>query len=311
VEATDWNGIIVVRIENVPPPGLHGTHPFPETVTWSFRKDIMANPPASSKGTASTPGANGKTDKSAARSGPYDPQPGAAVKGKGRTGGATITAGAETQARRAERRPELIKTRREELRRMPAKRQRERLYTRAGLAAVAVLLVGAIGFSIYQWGQDNDLNQTISGIAHYSYPGGQHDDNFSAWTESPPVGGYHNNVWQNCGFYDKPVGSGNAVHSLEHGAVWITYKPDLPQDQIDKLKSIAESQDYILVSPYENQSSPIVVTAWDNQLQLQSADDKDLARFVHQFKGRAGEAPEAGAACSGGTSRRGAPDREC
>jgi hypothetical protein len=45
----------------------------------------------------------------------------------------------------------------------------------------------------------------------------------------PPAGGPHNPSWQNCGFYDELVRDENAVHSLEHGAVWITYQPDLPQ----------------------------------------------------------------------------------
>ncbi len=45
-----------------------------------------------------------------------------------------------------------------------------------------------------------------------------------------PVGGDHGPVLQNCGFYEEPVRNENAVHSLEHGAVWITYRPDLPVD---------------------------------------------------------------------------------
>jgi hypothetical protein len=45
------------------------------------------------------------------------------------------------------------------------------------------------------------------------------------YPQSPPVGGPHNPIWQNCGFYSKPVRDEYAVHSMEHGAVWITYSP--------------------------------------------------------------------------------------
>ena len=45
------------------------------------------------------------------------------------------------------------------------------------------------------------------------------------YPQTPPVGGPHNPIWQNCGFYSKPVRNEHAVHSMEHGAVWITYSP--------------------------------------------------------------------------------------
>ena len=50
----------------------------------------------------------GSTSATGGRSGPYDPKPGAAVKGKGRTGGAAVASAGETQARRAERRLRLL-----------------------------------------------------------------------------------------------------------------------------------------------------------------------------------------------------------
>lgn len=264
----------------------------------------MANPPTSPKGTGAAPGANGKTGKSSGHVGPYDPKPGAVVKGKGRSGTAAVNTAGEAQARRAERRPDLIKKRREDMRRMPEKRQKQKLYVRIGLGVIGVLLIAAIGYGIYQASANHDENQMPANVISYTdavWTDRSHDDNYTGWPDQdkhPPVGGTHAQVWQNCGFYDKPIGSGHAVHSLEHGAVWITYKPDLPQSEIDKLKGLAESQDYILVSPYANQPTPVVASAWDKQLDLQSPDDKDLERFINNFKNKGPEA----AACTGGTS---------
>jgi hypothetical protein len=265
----------------------------------------MANPPTSPKGTGSSPSANGKTAKQTGRAGPYDPKPGAAVKGKSRAGAAAVTTAGEQQARRAERRPDLIKKRREDLRRLPEKRQREKLITRLILGGAAVLLVAAIAFSINQWANDRDLNQIPDGTVAYTeavWTDRGHDDSYAGWPDldkHPPVGGIHSPTAQNCGFYPAPVGNSNAIHSLEHGAVWITYLPTLPQDQIDKLQQMAEEQSYILVSPYATQTSPVVATAWDHQLFLQSADDKDLDRFIRVFKNNRQYTPEYGAACSG------------
>lgn len=114
-----------------------------------------------------------------------------------------------------------------------------------------------------------------------------------------PAGGAHSAVWQNCGFYENEVRSENAVHSLEHGAVWITYSPDLPDDQINALRSFTNRLDKVLVSPVAGQSSKIVATAWANQLELDDAFDPRLEQFVNEFEGSLA-APEPGGACAGG-----------
>jgi uncharacterized protein DUF3105 len=59
------------------------------------------------------------------------------------------------------------------------------------------------------------------------------------YRQGPPVGGDHASIWQNCGFYSGPVRNETAVHSMEHGAVWITYRPGLPTEQVDKLRELA------------------------------------------------------------------------
>jgi Protein of unknown function (DUF3105) len=130
-------------------------------------------------------------------------------------------------------------------------------------------------------------------------PPGQHTEGNVDYAQSPPVGGPHNPVWQNCGFYGQPVRDENAVHSLEHGAVWITYRPDLPHNQIERLRDLARSQTYILVSPYPGLDYPVVASAWGKQLTLKSAEDPALERFIGAFR-QGPQTPEPGAACTGG-----------
>ncbi len=130
-------------------------------------------------------------------------------------------------------------------------------------------------------------------------PAGQHTEGEVDYEQSPPAGGEHNPVWQNCGYYAEPVRDENAVHSLEHGAVWITYSPDLSEDEVERLRDIAESQTYILVSPYEGLPSPVVASAWSKQLSLESAEDPDLERFIGAYR-QGPQTPEPGAVCTGG-----------
>jgi hypothetical protein len=91
------------------------------------------------------------------------------------------------------------------------------------------------------------------------------------------------------------------VHSLEHGAVWITYTPDLAEDQVETLRDEMGSSGFVLMSPYEDQDSPIVLSAWGIQLQVDDADDPKVNQFLNKYI-QGPQTQEPGAACSGGTS---------
>ena len=91
------------------------------------------------------------------------------------------------------------------------------------------------------------------------------------------------------------------MHSLEHGAVWITYAPDTSQADRDVLKALAQTGDHILISQYGGLPSPIVASAWGKQLQLQSVNDPELKQFVDVFESGP-QTPEPGVTCRDSTS---------
>jgi hypothetical protein len=99
----------------------------------------------------------------------------------------------------------------------------------------------------------------------------------------PPTNGDHDPLWQNCGFYEEPIEDRHAVHSMDHGVVWITYDPDLPEQQIKSLRPYGK-ENYVIVSPYPGQDAPVIATSWRVQLELNGADDPRLKRFVNQFR---------------------------
>ena len=125
------------------------------------------------------------------------------------------------------------------------------------------------------------------------------------YDHSPPVGGNHSPVWLNCGIYDLPVANENAVHSLEHGSVWITYLPTLPQTEVDALRALvkasyAGTQRYVILSPYPGQSTPVVASAWGYQLTLQEPTDPRLKSFINYFR-HGPQTLEPDGHCTGGT----------
>ena len=88
--------------------------------------------------------------------------------------------------------------------------------------------------------------------------------------------------------------------------VWITYEPDLPQDQKDELRQIVESPDCLLASPYPDLPTPVVASAWGKQLQLQSVDEPGLQQFIQAYR-KGPQTPEPGASCTGATEMNAPP----
>lgn len=115
----------------------------------------------------------------------------------------------------------------------------------------------------------------------------------------PPVGGVHADRWQNCGVYRAPLGIEHAIHSMEHGVVWITYSPDLSATAVHQLEARAYREPFLLLSPFPTQAAPIALTAWGVQLAVESAADPRIDQFIDRYR-LGPTAPERGASCSGG-----------
>lgn len=181
-----------------------------------------------------------------------------------------------------------------------AEREKKRLRTRLlSIAGVAVLVAAVVAFVLYQRQTVEPASAAPAGTQSYDIAGAQHTNEPVTYAQQPPVGGEHHPTWQNCGFYIAPVPNETAVHSLEHGAIWITYQPDLPQDQVTTLRNQAARQSFVLVSPMVGLPAKVVASAWGQQIQLDAADDERLDQFIRRFR-LSPEAPEPGAACGGG-----------
>lgn len=166
---------------------------------------------------------------------------------------------------------------------------------RGTLLAVSLLaLVGA--------GCSADEEAPAEGVETTDYPGGVHTTGEVAYAETPPMGGQHDPQWLTCGAYDRPVREENAVHTLEHGTIWITYDAaQVSGDDVDRLEDALDGRG--VLSPHPSLPAPVVVTAWNRQLALEEgAGDPDLEAFLDEYAD--GEtAPEANVGCQPGVER--------
>ncbi|GAA0415529.1 membrane protein [Acrocarpospora corrugata] len=209
---------------------------------------------------------------------------------------------------------EKAQARRDHLARMRAEQKRKErrmavlMWGIGGL--VIAIVVGAVGFYIVREEMNKSEVEKAAAqaeaamapkVKNFKYTGSQHTGIKVKYAESPPVGGEHNSAWQNCGIYSEPINNETAVHSMEHGAVWITYQPDLPEPDIAKLRTLASS-DYMLLSPYPGLTSKVGLSSWNHQLLVDSADSPDIAAFIRKFK-QGPDTPERGSPCTGGVDQ--------
>ena len=183
------------------------------------------------------------------------------------------------------------------MRRDEARRARRQRVVLIGTGAVAVLLIAAV--VVWAITRGRAAPSAMTGLVTYQNLSRNHVQGPVTYAQTPPAGGEHSPVWLNCGIYDQPVPNENAVHSLEHGAIWITYRPDLPPSQVAVLRGDVRNQPYGLLSPYPGLPAPVVATVWGVQLKLQSANDPRLKNFIADHAD-ASSAPEPRGECTGG-----------
>lgn len=167
---------------------------------------------------------------------------------------------------------------------------------------IVLLAVGVIGYAVSQNKKKSDAKNPdkISGIVHKVFTGGDHKAGAISYAESPPMGGPHSQIWADCdgAVYPNQIANENAVHTLEHGAVWITYKPGLPAEQLDVLTKLVANKPYTLLTPYAGLKSNVSLQAWGYQLFVDSATDKRVDRFIKALRQSQTNTPELGASCS-------------
>ena len=177
----------------------------------------------------------------------------------------------------------------------------------AGAAVLVLLLGGILGFAIANQGSGfrtatDRVDETFEGLRVADAPTANHVEGrvqYASVESTPPNSGNHSSYPQTCAVYEAPVVPEHAVHSLEHGAVWVTYRPDLPADQVEVLRGLVEGNPYRLLSPYEGLGSAVSLQAWGRSLAVDSATDPRVERFLEEYSDGP-QAREKGAPCSGG-----------
>ena len=174
-------------------------------------------------------------------------------------------------------------------------------------SVLGVLLAGILFYAATNQGSGfvdplKAADKSIDGVSVSDKEARDHTDQPVQYDKAPPTGGKHNNTPQSCQVYTEGVPSERAVHSLEHGAVWITYNPDEISDaDLATLSQYVADQTYIMMSPYAGQSSLISLQSWNHQVFVDAVDDPRINEFITLLRQNPATTPEAGATCTSPT----------
>ncbi len=193
----------------------------------------------------------------------------------------------------------------EAFKREQARTKRNRLIGIWGAVVGSVVVVGLVVAIVVMTTvpKPDPLKIDLTGLKTWDVPGAIHVDPQPVdykgeYQMDPPAGGPHWSAWLNCGIYTEPQENERAVHSLEHGAVWVTYNPDeVSAADLDTLRD-RMPRTYSILSPYPGLDAPVVASAWGAQIKLDDVNDERLDGFIAQYW-QSGTAPELGAACTG------------
>lgn len=192
----------------------------------------------------------------------------------------------------------------EAFKKQEAARKRNRLLGIVGAIVALVLVLGTVTTVIVINAIPDEVDESlVSGdyadrVQTYPDLDATHTESRVSYDVEPPVGGPHNPTWLRCGIYDEEQQNENAVHALEHGAVWITYDPAFTSDdEVEALRDLArERGSYMLVSPYAGIGEAMAVSAWGAQLRFDDVADPAVGQFIEQYW-RSPDSPEPTATC--------------
>jgi len=112
----------------------------------------------------------------------------------------------------------------------------------------------------------------------------------SGYNSNPPSSGPHWASPAKNGFYDSALPDEQLIHNLEHGHVWIAYKPDVGEEIKNELKKIAEDEDWkVVVASRDKNETKIACVAWGRVLKMDEPDFDKIRDFIKTYRNRGPE----------------------
>ena len=109
------------------------------------------------------------------------------------------------------------------------------------------------------------------------------------YNTNPPTSGDHFAEAESWGVNEKEVEDKAAIHGLEHGGIWITYK-DIDEESTKILEEIGrENSGSTIVSPRSGNEAKISVASWGRMMKLDAVDKALIQKYIATYKNQGPE----------------------
>ena len=151
-----------------------------------------------------------------------------------------------------------------------------------------MIFAGAV-YGIYKLSSQNPIPEIGES---FSTEGRDHvaDGTKVEYKTNPPTSGSHYAIPSNWGIIGHEIPDEAAVHNLEHGGVWISYKPDISDSAKKKLEEIAKSGGgKILMTPRAKNDRDLAAVSWGRVYKFDlnqdgSFDESAVKNFIKKYK---------------------------
>lgn len=176
---------------------------------------------------------------------------------------------------------ERFELQRQEKERARAAEERKRLVKKMRFSVVVALVVSFLGYGIFY----------IATLPARPMPGAavpilgrdhiQVGATHSEYNSNPPTSGSHYADPAAWGVYQNELPDEQLIHNLEHGGIWISYKPDIDPSTKSQLESIGKKYPgSVVVTPRVKNDSVIALASWGRLEKLESFDEAKIVDFV-------------------------------
>lgn len=185
---------------------------------------------------------------------------------------------------------ELKELRREERREMQRTEQKKTARKTAINWLIALLIIGLAVYGIVSLASRSATSRpgesiSIQGREHIPVNSPRPDYN-----SNPPTSGSHYAQPTDWGIYSEELKDENVIHSLEHGGIWISYRPDIDTETKEKLEAIGKQYPKsVVVSPREANDAPIAIASWGKLDKLTVFDENRIIEFIKRNKNKSPE----------------------
>ena len=165
--------------------------------------------------------------------------------------------------------------------------------TKLAIFAVAVIVVGGLIFIFTRPVKEKpQVGEAITeqGASHIEQ-GSDHPP----YNSNPPTSGSHWASPAECKIYTTEIPDESVIHSLEHGAVWVTYRDKDNKELVSTLTDLIKGESgKLILSPRSKNDSPIALASWGRLLKLGEFDGEKISEFIAANKN---QSPEPFAPC--------------